>query len=230
MSAYEPRPGTVAFKLLAHIELLHKGSEITSSLLAAACGIDPNSVGPQLQPAVKAGLIFSRQKGGHPKSPRFWSLVDHSAKTPEGQGSQLVLKAEPAKADATDRDAPAVASPGVGPMGADQAADAAVAVAPPPVKAVRKPSKPKAKPEAVPSVRQYIEAIERSVPSDADEGILVGGAVPTRPYVPELRVALWSDGTLEVRRSPDDLVLFTRAEARAIVDYLNAIDLEVLEE
>lgn len=206
-ASYEPRPGTVAFKLLAHMELLHKGSEITSSLLAAACGIDPNSVGPQLEPAVKAGLIFSRQKGGHPKSPRFWSLVDHSA------GCD-VIKTEPAD--------PAPAPP------------AALVVdhlpAPKVKEAPRERSKAKAKPEAVPSVRQYIEAIERSVPPDADEGILVGGAGPTRPYVPELRVALWSDGTLEVRRDPGDLVLFTRAEARAIVDYLNAIDLEVLEE
>lgn len=47
----------------------------------------------------------------------------------EGQDSQQVLKAEPATADATDRDAPADASPRVGAMGAGQAADAAPAAA-----------------------------------------------------------------------------------------------------
>ncbi len=47
--------------------------------------------------------------------------------TREGQASQQVLKAEPATADATDRDAPAVESPRVGAMGAGQAADAAPA-------------------------------------------------------------------------------------------------------
>lgn len=52
-----------------------------------------------------------------------------------------------------------------------------------------------------------------------------------------MRVALWSDGTLEVLR-PSTFgggftappIVFTKAEARAIVDYLNAIDLDVLEE
>lgn len=45
-----------------------------------------------------------------------------------------------------------------------------------------------------------------------------------------MRIALWSDGTLEIRRdSLADLVLFSRDEARAIVDYLNAIDLAVLD-
>lgn len=28
--------------------------------------------------ALKAGLVYARQKGGHPKSPLFWSLVDHA--------------------------------------------------------------------------------------------------------------------------------------------------------
>lgn len=48
-------------------------------------------------------------------------------RTTEARDSQQVLKAEPATADATDRDAPAIASPRVGAMGAGQAADAAPA-------------------------------------------------------------------------------------------------------
>ncbi len=42
----------------------------------------------------------------------------------ERQDSQHVLKAEAARPDATDREEPATASPGVGPMGAGQPADA----------------------------------------------------------------------------------------------------------
>ena len=42
----------------------------------------------------------------------------------EGPGSQQVLKAEAARPDATDRETPDTASPGVGPMGAGQPADA----------------------------------------------------------------------------------------------------------
>lgn len=51
--------------------------------------------------------------------------VSSSAEYTVGRGTQQVLKAEPATADATDRDAPAMASPRVGAMGAGQAADAA---------------------------------------------------------------------------------------------------------
>lgn len=53
--------------------------------------------------------------------------VSSSAEYTVGRGTQQVLKAEPATADATDRDAPADASPCVGTMGAGQAADAAPA-------------------------------------------------------------------------------------------------------
>lgn len=53
--------------------------------------------------------------------------VSSSAEYPEGRASQQVLKAKPATADATDRDAPAMSSPSVGSMGSGQAADAAPA-------------------------------------------------------------------------------------------------------
>ena len=75
---YEPRPGTVAFRALAHMELLHKGSEIPSGTLANALGIETGALITSLVPAVNARAIFRRQKGGHVRSPVFWSLVDHN--------------------------------------------------------------------------------------------------------------------------------------------------------
>lgn len=53
--------------------------------------------------------------------------IPEEPESTEGQDSQQVLKAEPATADATDRDVPANTSPSVGSMGAGQAADAAPA-------------------------------------------------------------------------------------------------------
>ena len=83
--SYEPRPDTVAFRALAHMELLHKGSEIPSGTLAHALGIETNTLIACLEPAIKARAIFRRQKGGHIRSPIFWSLVDHSKRdTPQG--------------------------------------------------------------------------------------------------------------------------------------------------
>lgn len=84
--AYEPRPDTIAFRALAHMALLHKGSEISNSLLATALGCNPSELPASLKTACSTGAIFARQKGGHSKSPLFWSLADHSAKT---NGSSL---------------------------------------------------------------------------------------------------------------------------------------------
>ena len=70
----------------------------------------------------------------------------------EGQDSQQVLKAEPETADATDRDVPAMASPGVGPMGAGQAADAALTLATaPPCHQTQVVAEPVAAPVAAPA-------------------------------------------------------------------------------
>ena len=87
--------------------------------------------------------------------------------------SQHVLKAEPARADATDRESHAHTSPVGGPMGAGQTA----------------------------------------------------AAVPAG-----LRIALWSDGKLEIWRGDDDLMLLSRQEVRQLVAYLDSISLGPIHE
>lgn len=77
MTAYVPKPGSVAFRALAHLELLHKGSEISNSMLAQQLSASGPEVLQALEPARKAGMVFSRQKGGHIRSPIFWSLEHH---------------------------------------------------------------------------------------------------------------------------------------------------------
>ncbi len=56
------------------------------------------------------------------------------------------------------------------------------------------------------------------------------GSVAAQP----MRIALWSDGTLQIERSAvggaAELVLFCRAEAAALVAYLDSISLETLRE
>lgn len=258
--SYDPTPGSVPFRVLAHMELLHKGSEITTGMLGTALGIDSNGLATQLGRAVEARLLFVRQKGGHEKSPKFWSLVDHSkdghvAPPPgpqtalqrvtkvqpiaatshsngvdiddvhrtrdrvvdmeytAGQDSQQVLKADGETRDATDRESVAIASPSVGSMGAGQVADATAAAADPPspaiaramkVRQLRAPSRPAPVPEGV---RQL-------TPDNADD----------------IRIALWSDGTLEIRAFDAPTMVLRRQQARQLVDYLNAIDLDALDE
>lgn len=129
--AYEPKPGTVAYRALGYMQTQPEGAELTTGALAVALGVPTGSIVPCLLPLVDAGMLFRRQKGGHVRSPTFWSLQDHGAAAQEFQwaDSQHVVKAEAgprARPDATDREEkqspqPARAS---APMGAGQPADA----------------------------------------------------------------------------------------------------------
>lgn len=118
--SYEPKPGTVAYRVLAHLQTMPRGAELLTSQIAEALRIDPNGVTPCLEAAVKAGSVFRRQRDSHPRSPFWWSLVDHSkdARTaglvPAADGSQKP------NADAMDR--PGKAGSDTPPKGANRAA------------------------------------------------------------------------------------------------------------
>lgn len=189
LTAYEPRPGSLADRAISHLQGLPRGTELTTATLAAAIQATPLNVRTSLEFAKARGALFCRQKGGHARSPLFWSLVDHGsepgwapvmdaasqhmkravdriAELP-APDSQHVVKAEPARADATDRETPAIASPRGGAKGSGQPAAAGPAG--------------------------------------------------------ELRIALWSDGQLQIQRNGGDLVVFSRDETRQLVAYLDAI-------
>lgn len=76
---YEPKPGTVAFKVLAYLETLPHGAEVMTSKLAEAIGEPANNVTPCLEAARRAGRLFRRQRDDHVRSPFWWGLTDRSA-------------------------------------------------------------------------------------------------------------------------------------------------------
>lgn len=81
--SYDPKPGSVPFRALAYMATLDKGAEVATAGLATAIGYaNAGSLTAVLQDARNAGAIFARQKGGHPKSPLFWSLVNHGQAAP----------------------------------------------------------------------------------------------------------------------------------------------------
>lgn len=103
-------------------ECLPPGAELMTTALAEAIGVPYNNLTPCLEAAAREGLIYRRQRDTHVRSPMWWSLTDHSSGAPppkrqtvyvpeqntpqEGANRvQHVLKAEPAGADATDREA-----------------------------------------------------------------------------------------------------------------------------
>lgn len=108
MAEYNPKPGTVAYRALAHLATLEHGAEITSSRFSEALGVDVSSLRACLQPALSAGRVFCRQKDReHVRSPLFWSLTDHDAHRPvtPPPGPQTPLQRAPAPA-AAPRPAP----------------------------------------------------------------------------------------------------------------------------
>lgn len=95
---YSARPGTLPFRALAHLETLPPGAELTSAKLADAVGAAPSGVLAALSAALTAGAVFKRKKDAHPRSPLFWSLVDHarsSAPALNGATSGAVVVAQP---------------------------------------------------------------------------------------------------------------------------------------
>jgi hypothetical protein len=78
-TAYTPRPGTLAFRVLGYLGTLMPGAEVPTGSIADALRCDGNLICSSMDQAVANKLVFSRQKGGHSRSPRFWSLVDHTA-------------------------------------------------------------------------------------------------------------------------------------------------------
>lgn len=194
---YEPKPGSVAQRAIAHLESLEPGASLTSAALAEAIGVSAREIRPSMVAPLRAGVVTSAQKGGHVRSPIFWAMaprMDASAarleragdgsQTPNGEaveprakagsdtprpGPQHVVKAKAARPDATDRVPPATASPRVGAMGVGQAADAAPAG--------------------------------------------------------DFRCAMWSEGTLQMQLDGVDVLVLVPANTRKLVEYLDFLAL-----
>jgi len=77
------------------------------------------------------------------------------------------------------------------------------------------------------------DATDREIPAATASpvGGPTGAGQPAAagPAGAQLRIALWSDGTLQIERAAG-LVLFTKAEARQIVGYLDSIALDAVRE
>lgn len=96
---------------------------------------------------------------------------------------------------------------------------------------IRKPAVPVAVRASIPEARDSQQVLKataarpdataRETPAIASPGGGPMGAVqPAAAGHAGLRIALWSDGTLQVQRGSADLVLFTREEVEQLVDYL----------
>lgn len=143
-------------------------------------------------------------------------------------GSQQVLKAEAARPDATDRETPDTASPGVGPMGAGQPADAGPTTDVP-VFITEQPREVDA---------QFAASLRAAMDFGDDEDSLARGAelgrrqdrlpsadlaatrravhAPHQPAPLAFRAARFSDGSLATERDGIVVAVYSAAEVDAI--------------
>ena len=208
--SYSPAPGTVAFCVLAYLQTLPAGAEVMTSKIADALGLPPNNVSPCLESALRAGAIYRRQRDDHPRSPFWWSLVDHSKGAPPPKWATVYAHEQ----DATALDA--------GPQKGGEAAQAPHDDSPGPV-AASTPTKgrPPARNDEIPP-----ESPDGG-PTGAGQPAAAGpagehGFVQRESGAGKLRIALWDDGVLQIYRAGGGLqVLLNPDETRQLLDYLD---------
>ncbi len=229
MTTYTPEPGTVAYRVLAHLETLPKGAEVMTSALAEALGLEGRNVAPCLETALAKGLVFRRQRDTHVRSPFWWSLTDYSAipkaerpvleipNTPPKGANRVrqVLKAEGASPDATDSEARSkvMAAEGSGSPTArgDNVAPASGAA---PAFLQRRGPDTGAQVDGCRAPESHAGACSGRAQQDQT-------SLPASPK--GIRIALWSDGTLQIERAGAAPLILSRPETRALVQYLDAI-------
>lgn len=228
--SYQAKPGSMAYRAIAWLEQQPVGADFTVSQLAERAGLDVTLLGQCLAPAVDAGAVLKAPPRGQ-KRPMFYSLnpLQHpeyrEPDTPQGNQPRSERGREGMEPAACESAAgrgtngapalatlPHTASPGVGPMGAEQPADAGLTTG-------------EAK-ELAASLGIELRPVE-------EWGDKLGVTYPSRTSQPpnsssQLRCALWSDGTLEILRTAEqrEPITLTRDEVRALVAYLDAISLD----
>jgi hypothetical protein len=211
--SYDPKPGTAAFRLLAALEARPHGEEVMSSRLAELAGVDPICVVGSLTAARTAGVVFARKKGATERSPVFWSLVDHaSAPNPAPSGSSASTPGDSDDDEGNGGRPRRVAGRGDDGRPAGGRNDD------------REQGDRAAEPGA-----GLLRAQPPRVAHQGNAAPDLTSAEPAPAAASCLRIALWSDGTLQIQRAAGNLTL-SRDETRQLVAYLDSIALDGVRE
>jgi hypothetical protein len=205
-TAYGPAPGTVAYRALAHLQALPRGAEVMTSVLAEALNTDGYRLTPCLEAPLKHGLLFRRQRDTHPRSPFWWSLTDHGGSA-HGGGDAAGLEDPARKMQAWRKEAQCNGS--------------------------SQPEEPE-----VPAVAAAVDApdmVPTEVPLDADQRRNDGKTDNANGHAAServaadascgMRIALWSDGVLQLERGADDQMLLSSDEIGQLLRYLESVGL-----
>lgn len=194
---YSPTPNSVAWRAIRHLESLDIGAEITTAALSEALNAPTSALWGGLTSALEQKVIFKRQKDkSSPRSPVFWSLTDYSAAEKP----------------------PPLSSRSVFGLGAATKAEA---------------PKPKATEFTAGLDSQQVLKAEAATPDATDRdapattspvgGPMGAGQPAAAGPAGELRIAIWSDGVLQVQDPQGRMTTFTADETRQLVEFLDRV-------
>lgn len=192
---YKPRAGSVAERAVEHL-LAH--GETAAHPLADAIDADREALTASLSTAISYGAVKRERRDG-----LFWYSI--------GGGEPVPREDEPDDIPIIQRLVPSTNTPKA-PSTVIRARDAVL-----PTEACDG-----AGGELPSRIGGTCKAASESA-QDAGKELGSLHAEQRRDPPSGLRIALWSDGTLQVQRDADDLVLFTSDETRQLVRYLERI-------
>lgn len=249
--SYEPRPGSTAHRVIAHLETLPHGAEVLTSTIAMALGMQANSIPTCMEGALAAGAVFRRKRDPHLRAPLYWSLVNHARANGSAPAPSRNTPPEGANRDAsagqshgaagsesptgrgTDG-APALGAAPVFPMQASRAGPASDGSQKPNGAGHGSSTAPaRAGSHTPPQGPQHVLKAEAARPDATDRGAPAyaspgggptGAGQPAAAGPAGMRIALWSDGALVIDSgAPRGAVTYTADETRQIVAYLDKV-------
>lgn len=225
MNSYTPQPGTTPFRVIAHLQTLPAGTELTTAQLCDALGRDdPNGFSTCMLAAARSGLVKQARRPGSRLA--YWSLGngnlaqeaapaadDDAEDEPRQSGDEVVAAACSAPRSVWDLagglgwkpPAPTSApeKSNIDPVGEEELADAIAASAMPGIVQTLTSEQPM----AVTAELRTAE-VAQAPQAAAEEA--------QEPFV----CALWSDGSLQLMRGGEELALLALDETKALLQYL----------
>jgi hypothetical protein len=205
--AFNFRAGSAGDKAYRALQLR---KSMTDLQMAMETDLELDDLQGMLAFAIREGAIKRDPKGD---DDGLWTLGDGKPVTPSPAPTVAPAPAKPAAADGIDMDAAHRAAPVHEP-----------APASPVVKAG---TEPKGVAGAARRPETAKETTQRGAVAGAGEDAKRDGS----PAIPGgLRIALWSDGELHIRRPGGDDIVLSKLEMRQVVKYLDAISLDGVRE